>query len=939
LSGDATGGAGSAGQDGPAGGAGGSGGQAIGGAATLRIDGGRLRLNSSFSTLPPYSITAVGKGGSGANGGASISTGAAGAGGNGGSGAGGIASFETSDADFVLGDLSIIANGTAGLGGAGGADGLTSGGTARLTHGGGMVLGAGAQRLLASLSMTANGIAGGRISFADSTSAAGGGLHVAGPMTLSASGTVVPGFTGISFAASGNPVTVGGTADFMTQGPLGFALDGGGALAVAGALTGYSGMGITISHGARPAGLDSLSADSILLNTPGDISVAGGALRSAGLLTMLARGGDIALSGGSVVWAGGDLRLFAQGSVDGAGGAVSAGGRAAIGLGGAGAIRLASLSSGGLLDMADASGAALGGTGIAIGGDFAVSGALTIGAGNGTLSAASIGIGTLNAGSQTLTAPGGVQIGSAVMGGNLIVNGSLQLGGADIGGLLQQRGAVAAIGGTVAAGSIDVDAGSISANGLNARTGDLLLRSVAGLSVGDAQAAGNVLLTSSADGLTIGNAVAGGTLTLGGIGISAQRLGSGGAALLDARAGDLLVSDIMAQGAISAVGRNISLGASGAVTIADALASGNVLLNAAGLATVAGQISGQAVTIGSSDIVIGANGRVDAAGLLRFTAPGGASIGGGDATAGYSLSAAELGRVSAGDIAIDAAGDVIVRDLTIGSGVLASGGVLSIASPGLLRVQGAVALTGRSGQGGLALSAGQAVQVIAGQGSIDISDGNGGLGGVLSIDAPSIYAATLAAIADVEAAGSLGARELRLAQNDGLALDAGMLRAGAIRLQATGGVYIQNSGLSTDFAARRGFTANSLTIIAGSGRPQIAINGRLATSAGLFATGLDTIPLVAIDGRYAAGSKINGCFIGNGASCIGISVDSRDTIDGLLDPAVSVTRLFPLTLIQLRDVVTQGFPPLIDEPVTGAGNEDLWDRPCGGPGEEACAAQ
>ena len=210
---------------------------------------------------------------------------------------------------------------------------------------------------------------------------------------------------------------------------------------------------------------------------------------------------------------------------------------------------------------------------------------------------------------------------------------------------------------------------------------------------------------------------------------------------------------------------------------------------------------------------------------------------------------------------------------------------------------------------------------------------------MLSIDAPSIYAATLAAIADVEAAGSLGARELRLAQNDGLALDAGMLRAGAIRLRASDGVYIQNSGLSTDFAARRGFTANRLTIIAGNGRPQIAINGQLATGGGLFATGLDTIPLVAIDGRYAAGSKINGCFIGNGASCTGISVDSRDTIDGLLDPAVSVTRIFPLTLIQLRDVVTQGFPPLIDEPVTGAGNEDLWDRPCGGPGEEACAAQ
>jgi len=210
---------------------------------------------------------------------------------------------------------------------------------------------------------------------------------------------------------------------------------------------------------------------------------------------------------------------------------------------------------------------------------------------------------------------------------------------------------------------------------------------------------------------------------------------------------------------------------------------------------------------------------------------------------------------------------------------------------------------------------------------------------VLSIDAPLIYAATLAAIGDVQAAGSLGARELRLAQSDGLALDAGMLRAGTIRLQASDGVYIQNSGISADFAERRGFTANSLTIISGTGRPQIAINGRLATAGGLFATGLDTIPLVAIDGRYAAGSKINGCFIGGGASCTGISIDNRDTFNGLLDPSVSVTRIFPLTLIQLRDIVTQGYPPLIDEPVTGAGNEDLWEQRCGEPGEEACPAQ
>lgn len=939
LSGNATGGAGSAGFGGPAGGAGGSGGDAAGGSAILRIDGGKLRVSNSFSTLPAYSITAVGQGGAGADGGvASDPALGNGAGGNGGSGAGGVASFEANDGDFLMGPLSILADGAAGLVGAGGVDGLTSGGTARLINGGGAVLGTGVQRQLASLFMTASGDAGGAISFADSSTAAGGGLRVAGPMTLHATGTVVPGLTGISFAASGNVVQAGGAADFLTQGPLSFAFNGGGGLAVTGALTGYSGTSIAFSHGARPADADSLSAGSISFRTPGGISATGASLRSAGSLTMLALGGDIALYGGSALTAGGDLRLFAQGNVDGAGGDLVSGGRTAIGLGGStGSIRLGSLSSAGLLDMADANGNALGGSGMAVGGDFWVNGTLSIGAGSGALSAARISIGTLTADSQTLSSAGGVQIGTAATSGDLIVNGSLQLGESDIGGLLQQRGAVAQFSGQVVAGAIDIDAGTVSANAMTARTGGLQLRSGSTLNITDARAAGSISMTAGG-ALAISNVVAGGDLALTGVGISGQSMASGGMASLNASSGDLVVNDLLVQGAVSALGRNINLGSGAGMSIANAVASGDMLLNAAGLVAVNGSVSGQGVRIGSGDIAIGANGQVSAAGLLRFDALGAqAFIGGGDATAGYSLSAAELGRVSATDIAINGVGDVVLRDLTIGTAMLPGGSMMSIGAAGLLRVQGAVAVTGRTGVGGLTLTAGEALEVIAGLGSISVSDGNGGLGGVLTLEAPSIYAATAEAIADVRAADSLTARELRLAQNDGLALDAGMLQAGTIRLAATEGIFIQNSGLSTSFADRRGFTANNLIISSGNGRPQIAINGQLALAGGGFATGLDTISLVTIDGRYAAESKINGCFIFG--SCTTLSFDNRETFNGLLDPTVAISRIFPTALIELRDVVTEGYPPLIDEPVTGAGNEDLWDRPCGGPGEPACDAQ
>ena len=931
VSGDATGGAGSAGTAGALGGTGGSGGAARAGSATLRIDGGRLRYDSALSAPPAYDVTAVGLGGAGAAGGDG-STG--GPGGDGGNGSGGTAGFDANNADFALGSLTIVAGGVGGLGGAGGkaggvpgADGQSSGGTAQLVNGGAGALAPGGLRQMAALTMSANGAMGGRILFGDSSTGAGGGLEVTGALTLHAAGAPVAGFTGVNFAGLGNVVQVGGDADVLSEGPLHFAFTDGGGLAVAGAFTGYSGTEIVIGHAGRPAGLYSLSADNIHLQTPGAISLTdGSALRAAGLLTLLAQGGNISLSGGSAADAGGDLRLFAQGSLLGAGSSLSAGGTAAIGLGGAGDILLGNLVSAGLLDGADASGNALGGSGIAIGGTFRVSGQLAVGPGSGTLSAASIGIGTLAGGTQTLTAPGGVQIDNALMSGDLIVNGNLTLGAGDIAGLLYQRAAgstgFARLTGSVQAGAFDIDAGSITANALRARTGDLLLRSIADLGISDAAAAGAILLTSSAGGIGIGNAVAGGILTLTGTGIGAQRLGSGDAALLDAGAGDLTVGDI-ATGPVTAIGRNISLSATGGLTIASVSAGGFVSLT-------------------SADIVIGAAAGVTATGTLRFNATSGqqpAVIGGADVTGGYSLSAVEMARVTAADIAIAGASDIILRDVTVGLGLMPAGGVLSIGAAGQLRVEGAVRMTGRSGQGGLSLSAGQRLALIADSGSIALSDGNGALGGVLTLSAPSIFAASQSAIADVGAAQSLAARALRLAQNDGLVSDEGMLRAGAIQIAVTDGLYIQNSGLSNRFSDRRGFTADSLSIVT-QGQPQIAINGRLALASGLFATGLGTIPLVAIDGSYATGSTINGCFIANAAACTGAAgTENRDTFEGLLDPSVSVARIFPLTLIQLRDIVTQGYPPLIDEPVTGAGNEDLWESHCGGEGEPACDAQ
>ncbi|WP_313801302.1 histidine kinase [Sphingobium sp.] len=1024
VSGDATGGDGTVGTAGPVGGNGGAGGNAAAGSATLRISDARMVFSSALPKAPGYTISAVGQGGTGADGSAGTNAGlSGGSGGRGGDGTGGVATFNASNGDYALGGISLLADGAGGLGGiggsgpggasAGGATGFGSGGTATFGNGDGGTLLPGAQRLIDALFMSASGDAAGSVQFSDSSTAIDGGLRVNGSIALASLGAPVVGFSGISAGAAANVVQIGGAADFSSTGPISFAFAGTGGMAVAGSLTATSSTRIDLSHGGRPTGSDSLSADSILFTAPGDVSLlSAGALRAINGLTILSAGGNINLASGSALNAGGDVRLFAQSSLNGAGATVRAGGVAAIGLGGAGNILLGDLASGGLLDQADASGNALGMGGIAIGGDFAVSGRLDIGAGSGTLSAASIDIGTLAADTQQLTATSGtVRIGNALMSGDLIVNSSLLLGNADITGLLQVRAPGAAgfaqLPGTVAAGSIDIDAGMIASNGLTARSGDMLLRSASDLAVTDASAFGAIIMTASAGGLTIGNAFAGGSLTLSGLGITASTLAAGGQSLLDAGTGSLTVGDIASTGAITANGGTVSLGATGAMTIAQAIAStgalvlnaggalsvanagsagtmtlnggtivattldaagsltataagsadfgsvtsqtGGILLNAGGLLSLSGVVSAGTIIIGSGDIAIGSTALIGSLGgtngitfhSVNTQQP--AYIGGNDVAGAYSLSAADLARAAAANIAIDApargvAGtpDIVLQDLTIGTANLPGVGALTIGTSGRLRVQGTLRLTGRSGQGGLALSAGQALEVIAGSGLIDISDGNGGLGGVLTLSSPNVIAATLSAIADVAAAGTLNARELRLAQNDGLVNDAGILRAGTIRVNATQAFFVQNSGVSASIFERRGFTANDLMIATQGAAPQIAINGQLARPTGGFITGLETIPLVAINGSYTLGSKVNGCLIGNPGACLSSGLDSRDTWNALLDPSVSVGRIFTLSLIELRDIVAQGYPPLIDEPVTGAGNEDLWERQCGSADQPAC---
>lgn len=772
VSADATGGAGSVGTAGTTGGAGGSGGSATAGSATLQIVGGQLTSGAGSAN---FTVSAIGQGGAGANGSAG-----SGIGGTGGNGAGGTAAFTASNGDYTLIGLDIIADGV------GGAAGVGSGGTASFANGDSGALAPGAQRQIGVLTLHANGDNAGRVVFADSSSAPNGGVQITGPLSLTSLGAPVAGFSGIAVSATANQVQVGGDATFDTSGPLSFTFAGGGGINVAGALTGTLGSTIDLSYTGQPAGVDSLTGNTITLTAPGNVTMSGpGSLRAVNALTITS-GGAISFASGSAINAGTDVTLTGQG------------------------INVAGLSAGGqaLLNA---------GTGSLSASNLAVVGAIT---------ATGVGI--------NLAGPGAMTIATANAG----------------------------------TGALTLSAGSINATSL----------------------------------------VAGGP-------ISATATGSG--------------------------------------SFGDVQSGSGVTINAGGLASFAGGVGGTSITVTSGDIAIAPGATIGTPGVTTnatFTSVGGTSaagtsapayIGGGDLAGSYSLSAAELARIFANNIAIVAPAlgsantpSVFVRALTLGTATLPGGGTLSITTPGSMQVEGAVQLTGRTATGGLTLSAGETLAVIAGLGSIDINDGNGGLAGVLTLRGRTIIAATQAAIGDVAVATTVDARDQRLAQNDGVLSDAGILRAATINASVSDGLFIQNTDSATDFDSRRGFTANNLAITTG-GAAQIAINGRLTGAGGTFVTGRHTGPQVSIngvlDGRaggYVIGSKINGCLIGTAGSCVELNtvLEPHGTIEGELDPIAAVPRALSLSLIELWDAAAQGFPPLIDEPVTGAGNDDLWQR-------------
>jgi len=458
-----------------------------------------------------------------------------------------------------------------------------------------------------------------------------------------------------------------------------------------------------------------------------------------------------------------------------------------------------------------------------------------------------------------------------------------------------------------------------------------------------------------------------------------------GAADLRARSGDLSVTQLTANSVRLESDDDMTLGA---VTAAETLlgeAGGVLAVNGA---VVGQQMSlGSADIVIAANGRLGTQGITTVLDVRNTDEDATTFVGGTGSRDGYHIDAGEMARLFGNEVTIFApvldgndsafvaaapgalpvpiasVGSstppaVVIDDFTMTAGSsssnLGASGSLTIATPGKARVIGDVLLTGMSDANAFRISADDSIEVILGEGTIRLTGGSSTSGastpgGMLFLESEDVIVATADAIADVAAAADIDAIDERLGQNDGIVLDDGALFAGGMDVSVVGGFYVQNSGTGTRFAERRGLTfgALGLNVNVEGADSRIVINGVHLGPSGRV-TGLDAIPLLSIDGfvigsgplsgsglAFDSGSTMNGCLIVSSTTCSFLEFESSFPVQDVIndeddedqegDDAEGMS--LPTPLITMRDLDPLTGEPLLDDPVTGAGNDDLWTPP------------
>lgn len=830
------------------------------------------------------------------------------------------ASAALSGGDVVVGGALSLLGGSMAIGGAeaGGGIGASIGGDASFTA---LASGSGP------IAIAAGGdIAGGVIDAAMDVDLSGGIVAVA---NLAAGGNLLVD----AFALQATTLSAGGD---MT-----LALEGG---AFLGTATAGGDLALGAGNGIAAGSLIAGAALSVISDSPAVIgeAVAGGDLSFTG--SALDAG---SLDAGTTL----DVAAALSASIDSfsSGGDATLSGRSLdLGSGTVGGNLSAQASEGELVFTAlTATGdAELSAVGALSGGDATSGGTLT-------LSGASLAIGTgSGAPGVVATTPGSASF--AVLEAS---EGDVAL---DAGGAVDGGAVVASNLASVRAG------GAVALAGLTA--GDAEVRStggavaVVGVAVSGLLDAGGTALTLTAPGALRVDALA----TAGAIGIVA-----GGDLRIDATAsGDIALASTGGSVFVGGVGQPVdapggigveavngggavSVSAANAISVADGLSAGGALtMTAGGLVTLSGPATGQTIALRAGDLAISSGGSLGNAGTQRISLASSAPVNlGGGANSGFAVDRAEFDRIrSGGDLLVtalaganDGAGSLTVGSLTVNAGSggqIAAAGTFGLTASGVLDVGGTLSIAG-AGSGTSLMLSGDAVDLDYANAALSVLDSGNAPTGRIVVAGRLIASLSASAAADI-----VGKTPAEIDRRLGLAdvvREIGLFRTASLTLEGRDAILIQNSG-GAAVDERRGLSVGALTVTgAPDGRTLVVINGIVNN-----ATGNGAAQNVTVTTPIAAGSTVNGCALANIAACAiiperepplilapdsvlfgtGDFIKNGEDEDDEVEEGVAdgTPEAPPIDTSQIDDPAGL---PMIDVPVTGAGNEDLWQPPEG----------
>ncbi len=551
------------------------------------------------------------------------------------------------------------------------------------------------------------------------------------------------------------------------------------------------------------------------------------------------------------------------------------------------------------------------------------------------------GTGLTAAGAVAITGPNGIAIPTIASGGTTVLNAAN--GAIIVSSDLRSVGRVSATGLSILLRSL----GTLSAGQLRATAGGIDVQSSGDLIADDSQASAAITLASTNGAITIGSAVTSQALAVRAAGVASITTRASGNSV-DIRSTDIAIAPTASVG---------TAGTTDAVTFVN--------------------VGTQTTTIGGTGAATGYV--LSNAELSRVFAN---NIG---VTGGTGVITPQTGLLKS--ITPNVAPLVILDNLTLNGGTAGTigNGTFTVQSAGKVRVVGTVALTNMTATNRFQITSGDAIEALP-TSSITMTGAGGALTGTLALNAPDILAVSPAALTSISTAPDLGAASNLVGANNALpANDQGYFAAGGIIASVSSSLYIQNSGASAvtanrDFSGRRGFTvgAGGFTIVQTRATPiRIAINGRqvgtltasgTATTGG-FVTGIDLIPnltfvpfsngavppaplrfdaagnlvsgTVAVASVFDLQSTVNGCKVAAAVTCRN-NFDNgniaRDVIRNAQDK-IGDPGLLSIDIVEFKQF--DGFidQPLIDEPVTGAANDDLWsvdDAKCDPGAGEVC---